>query len=79
MDMVTPVHTETVYDENDCPDPVPSKISKPVKDSTISTIYEWSGWSTGRYSRRAYSSPQRWSDNTACLQSRRAQRKSAAR
>ena len=46
VDMVTPIHTETVYDENDCPDPVPSKISKPVKDSTISTIYEWSGWST---------------------------------
>ena len=45
-DMITPLHTEIVYDEADCPDPVPNKIDKPTKASTISTIYEWSGWST---------------------------------
>ena len=49
--MDTDLHTllceEIVYNAGDCVDPVlTNKVPKPTKDSTISTQFEWSGWST---------------------------------
>lgn len=39
------IHKESVIVGDDCPNPVPSRISTPIKASTVSHTYTFSGWS----------------------------------
>lgn len=39
------IHKESVIVGDDCPNPVPSRISTPIKASTVSHTYTFNGWS----------------------------------
>lgn len=46
-DLETVLHTQTIYNQGKCEDPVLMElVEQPTKEQTVSHTYTWSGWST---------------------------------